>query len=175
MNKLDIDNFTDGILAQARQTYGNKNQILVCMEELNELACVLAKYPRYTDEHEATMELYDKVLDEVADVAIILKHVMEIFKITDEALDARIYNKTTRLLRWLMHSSSMQETIDDRAVGDEQPEATTKAEKSMHTNYCVGCKWQFNPNQTYSEYMENCKPCYMAQATEGKAPYYTAR
>lgn len=28
------------ILKQARDTYGNKNQILVCIEELNELACV---------------------------------------------------------------------------------------------------------------------------------------
>lgn len=175
MNKLDIDNFTDGVLAQARKTYGNKNQILVCMEELNELACVLAKYPRYTDEHEATMDLYDKVLDEVADVAIILKHVMEIFKITDEALDARIYNKTTRLLRWLMHSSSMQETIDDRAVGDEQPEVTTETERTEVNDFCKGCKWHHYPGMTYGEYMENCRPCSMAQATEGKAPYYTAK
>ena len=38
------------VLEEARNTYGSKNQILVCMEELNELACVLAKYPRYDDE-----------------------------------------------------------------------------------------------------------------------------
>ena len=51
------------ILSKARETYGNKNQILVCIEELNELACVLAKYPRYDDDKEAVRDLYSKAID----------------------------------------------------------------------------------------------------------------
>ena len=54
MNKLVIDKATAEKLEKARKTYGNKNQIMVCMEELCELACVLAKYPRYEDETKAT-------------------------------------------------------------------------------------------------------------------------
>ena len=164
MNKIVVDNFTEGVLATARKTYGNKNQILVCMEELNELACALAKYPRYEDEHKATMELYDKVLDEVADVTVILKHVCAIFNITDDALDARINKKTTRLLRWLMKSESMQETIDDRAIEEKEEEKP----KTL----CDGCN-RNGKEITYEEYMEHCMPCYMAQATDGTAPHHS--
>ena len=155
MNKLDIDEYTHGILKDARDTYGNKNQILVCMEELNELACVLAKYPRYEDESKATLELYDKTLDEVADVMIILDHVKNIFKISDEALDARISKKVSRLARWLLHSNSMQETIDDRVV-----------------SLCDGCT-RFGAKDEDGQIYENyCSPCYRAQATEGIAPFH---
>ena len=167
MNKIIIDNFTDGVLKQARKTYGNKNQILVCMEELNELACVLAKYPRYDDEHTATQELYEKALDEVADVTIILKHVMEIFKITDEALDARIYKKTTRLMRWLINSDSMQETVDDRTIEEDKEEELVKPK-----HICDGC-CRDGKEISYEEYMEHCMPCYMAQATDGTAPHHS--
>ena len=158
MNDEIIDGYAHEQLALARKTYGNKNQILVCMEELNELACVLAKYPRYTDEKEATQDLYEKVLDEVADVTIILEHVKAIFSITDESLKARIDKKVARLSRWLLHSESMQETIDDRAVEEH------------HTN-CDGCV-RHGIVITEFEYANKCKPCYMAQATEGIAPFY---
>lgn len=163
MNKIVLDNFTQGVLAQARKTYGNKNQILVCMEELNELACALAKYPRYEDESVARAELYDKVLDEVADVTVILQHVTKIFNISDDALDARINRKVARLLRWLTHSDKMQETVDDRTV-----EATTEP-KSL----CEGCERKVKSQIDYVEYAEHCMPCYMAQATEGRAPHHT--
>ena len=104
------------VLLKARKTYGNKNQILVCIEELNELACVLAKYPRYEDEKKATKELYQKALDEVADVYIILEHVKKIFHISEVDLSERMSKKVSRVSRWLNHSTSMQESIDDRTV-----------------------------------------------------------
>ena len=167
-NRIVLDDFTEGVLSQARKTYGNKNQILVCMEELNELACALAKYPRYDDEHQATTELYDKVLDEVADVTIILRHVMEIFKITDEALDSRIVLKISRLLRWLVHSDSMQETVNDREIKIESPEDSDQPKSP-----CQGCvHYHIDTHTTYEEYAENCMPCYMAQATDGTTPNY---
>ena len=58
------------ILNRLRKMYGNKFQIMVCIEELNELACVLCKYPRYRYEEQAVNELHDKVLDEYVDSAL---------------------------------------------------------------------------------------------------------
>lgn len=142
------------VLSKARETYGNKNQILVCMEELNELACVLAKYPRYEDENKATQELFDKVLDETADVYIILEHVKAIFGFTPQQLEDRKEKKLERVERWLTHSGSMQETIEDRCVTETM---------------CPTCK---NNKESAHHYEEVCAHCLKAQATEGKAPYY---
>ena len=144
----------DKVLQKARDTYGNKNQILVCIEELNELACVLAKYPRYDNEEEAVLELYDRVLDEVADVYIILEHTEAIFNMSTTDILNRIKLKIERLNRWLLHSSSMQETIDDRKI----------------QAYCANC--QRNTDRTDETYDSYCRPCLQAQSTEGKAPFY---
>lgn len=103
-------------LEKARQTYGNKKQILVCMEELNELAAVLAKFPRYDSEEEAVTELYQKTLDEVADVMIILEHVKAIYDMPTADIEDRICKKLERLNRWLSHSDSSEETVHDRYV-----------------------------------------------------------
>lgn len=159
MTKIWIDDCVKKALDTARETYGNKNQILVCMEELNELACVLAKYPRYSDENEATKELQDKVLDEFADVLIILSHVQSIFELSDEMVNARVEAKIERLRRWLLHSKSMQETIDDREVA-------TASVKGL----CMGCKHSKVTSE--KEFMNICRICHLAQATEGIAPFY---
>lgn len=103
-------------LAKARETYGSTTQILVAIEELNELACVLAKFPRYDSEYEAQLELHQKAIDEVADVEIILHHVKAIFNLNQEEVDARKIAKTERLQRWLNNSPSMQRTVEDRTV-----------------------------------------------------------
>lgn len=155
MNRLRLDSDVLLNLDAARKSYGNKNQILVCMEELNELACVLAKYPRYADETKAIQELHDKVLDEVADVMVILNHVQNIFGLSDVEINERIYAKINRLRRWLLHSNSMQETVDDRTV---------------ESSVCSNCK--HNKNITDESYDSFCKPCHQAQATEGIAPFY---
>lgn len=158
MNRLDLDKEVLQDLSKAREAYGNNNQILVCMEELNELACVLAKYPRYDDESKATQELHHKVLDEVADVMVILSHVQNIFGLTDEEINDRIYSKIGRLRRWLHASDSMQETLDDRKV-DDNPNSR-----------CRGC---VRNNKIDEEAFYNfCHVCYQAQATDGKAPFY---
>lgn len=146
------------ILEKARQTYGNKNQILVSMEELNELACVLAKYPRYDDENKATHELFDKVLDEVADVHIVLNHIKAIFHISEDALNYRMSQKISRLERWLNNSTSMQETIDDRTI-----------ENKTENTLCTGCMYIEDISE-YT-YINRCRLCYQAQVTEGVTPY----
>lgn len=142
----------DKVLKQAREVYGNKNQILVCIEELNELACVLAKYPRYEDETKATQELHDKALDEVADVYTILLHVKAILGLTEDELLQRRIKKVRRVQKWLSHSTNMQETVDDRAID----------------NYCVDCVRDRKAREVYEEC---CVHCLKAQATEGKTPY----
>lgn len=103
-------------LAKARDVYGNKNQILVAIEELNELACVLAKFPRYDSEYEAQVDLHQKAVDEVADVEIILHHVKAIFSLNQEEIDVRKVAKVERVQRWLDNSTSMQRTVEDRTV-----------------------------------------------------------
>ena len=158
MNKVILDESILTALNDARANYGNKNQILVCMEELNELACVLAKYPRYTDESTAAAELHDKVLDEYADVLIILNHVQNIFDLSDRDISNRIKDKIDRLQRWLSHSKSMQETIDDRTV------TQSTCHKCAHE--------ELTEEQDYLDY---CQTCLQAQATEGISINYTSK
>lgn len=106
----------NAVLDKAREVYGNNNQIMVCIEELNELACVLAKFPRYDSEQMAREDLHQKALDEVADVEIILNHVKAIMNISQTELELRKLAKVARVERWLNSSSSMQQTIEDRTV-----------------------------------------------------------
>ena len=150
---MEPDNVTK-ILKKAREVYGHKNQILVCIEELNELGAALAKYPRYEDEQEAKEKLHDKVLDEAADVLIILDHVQAIVGLTDEEIANRICEKAARLERWLSNSSSMQRTLEDRAVG--VPE-------------CKTCENWENPDY------HMCKTCMSTEGTEGVRPFYKPR
>lgn len=114
--KLQDYTHMNNVLARARDVYGNNNQIMVCIEELNELACVLAKFPRYDSESEAREDLHQKAVDEVADVEIILYHVKAILNISPKELEARKLAKVARVERWLNSSKSMQRTIEDRTV-----------------------------------------------------------
>lgn len=116
------------VLAKARSTYGDTAQILVSTEELCELAAVCAKYPRYTDPEKARSELHSKVIDEVADVLIVLDHVVNIFGLSDQEVQGRIGGKINRLNRWLVQSTSQEQTTIDRTVG--QP---------VGHNFCKGC------------------------------------
>lgn len=104
------------ILRQCRDTYGDTAQILVSIEELNELACVLAKYPRYDDSTKAVTELKDKALDEVADVIIVLDHIVNILKLTDIEVTKRIEKKVQRVTRWLDTNNKFSQTLVDRVV-----------------------------------------------------------
>lgn len=162
MNKLWLDEDMKSLLRKARETYGDKNQILVSMEELNELACVLAKYPRYDDPDKATAELHDRVLDEVADVMVVLDHIISIFSLSEIEVHRRMVKKVDRLKRWLNHSESMQETVDDRKVEDV-------VDNLPDCNTCVHSKEDPDTRNNGS-----CSFCRHAQATEGISPFYTA-
>lgn len=82
---LGVNDHLKQVLRDVRKLYGHTNQILVCMEELNELSCVLAEI--LLSEYEPIEEsLYIRLIDEFADVNVILDHVQEIFRIEDRAI-----------------------------------------------------------------------------------------
>lgn len=110
--KIIIDTKT---LLRARRTYGDTNQIAVCIEELSELIKVLAKYFRY-DPDVALEKLRTDALDETTDVYIILEHVKSIFNLRNGEINERSKAKVERLKRWLNTSSDFSYTMEDREV-----------------------------------------------------------
>lgn len=110
------------LLKKARDTYGDKNQIIVSIEECNELSAILAKFARYHDENKAIAELRSNVLDEVADVTIVLEHVKAIFDLTDGNVASRMEQKLERLSRWLQASDDMEQTTVDREIHETKGE-----------------------------------------------------
>lgn len=110
--RLEIDTKP---LDRARATYGDTNQIAVCIEELSELIKVLAKYFRY-DKDTAIEKLRADALDETTDVYIILEHVKGIFNLRNGEINKRAVAKLDRLNRWLNTSSDFSYTMEDREV-----------------------------------------------------------
>lgn len=102
-------------LIRARSTYGDTNQIAVCIEELSELIKVLAKYFRY-DKDTAIEKLRADALDETTDVYIILEHVKSIFNLRNGEVNKRAVAKLDRLNRWLNTSNDFSYTMEDREV-----------------------------------------------------------
>ena len=109
------------LLKKARETYGDTTQILISVEELCELACVCAKFPRYEDPDIARKELHSKVIDEVADTLIVLDHIVNIFGLTPVEIGNRVDAKMARMKRWLSASDSQAQTMVDRDVTPEPP------------------------------------------------------
>lgn len=130
------------VLSKARETYGDTAQILVSNEELCELAAVCAKFPRYKDKKTAQKELHQKAVDEVADVLIILDHMINIFELTPVEIGERVAGKIARLNNWLNTSNSMEQTTKDRAV----PEATQMSLFESSPINCGRCKHMGNFN-----------------------------
>ena len=137
MNKLvNLTNKQRVILDRARKTYGNTAQILVSNEELCELAAVCAKYPRYDDQNKAKAELHDKAVDEVADVLIVLDHIINIFDLDEAEVLYRIEGKVSRLKGWLDKSTSMEQTTVDRDV----PDAGQMVMEGFEPDPCSSCE-----------------------------------
>lgn len=109
---------TKDFLRRAREKYGYKNQISICMEELNELAAVLPKYIRYDYHEEAVNGMREKVIDECADVLNAIDHIQEIFGITDEDLVLRSAKKMDRVAGWLIKGGK-KVTLEERDIPDK--------------------------------------------------------
>lgn len=137
---------TQYILEQARKTYGAKNQILVSVEELCELASACAKYPRYDTHEKAVEELRGHVLEELGDVFNAIDHIQAIFGITDQEAAQAAEAKGKRLARWLAKSKGMEITTQDRAVTEGPAENDFRPcskclykDTSGYANPCASC------------------------------------
>lgn len=124
INKLSsVDKYTEifspeqlNILAQARKIYGGKNQVTVAAEECCELAKELLKAIRYEDFNEAVVHTKKDVLAEVADVLIVIDHVLKLYNITASDLQPQIEYKLNRLQQWLNDSNSIEYTTELREI-----------------------------------------------------------
>ena len=130
------------VLEKARETYGNSNQILVAAEECCELAKELLKYPRYHDDETAISKTREKVLDERADMAIVLNHVDAIYNFTEDEILCAMRPKIDRLNTWLNISNSM--------------ETTTKIREVESKSVCETC---FYSDHWEEGFEEKCKSC----------------
>lgn len=105
-------------LYQARATYGAHKQIGVAAEECTELAKELIKAFRYDDFSDAVQNTKENVIDEVADVLIVLDHVIKLYNITEQDLAPQVHKKISRLAYWLKNSDSIEFTTQHRSLDD---------------------------------------------------------
>lgn len=104
------------ILQKARSTYGPHKQIGVAAEECTELAKELIKAFRYDDFNDAVKRTKSNVTDEVADMFIVMDHILKLYGITSKDLTPHIRKKMERLAYWLDHSNSIEFTTECREV-----------------------------------------------------------
>ena len=71
--------------------YGRESQMLIAIEEMSELTKVICKYKR-------RYEVEEQLVDEIADVKIMVEQLTELFKLGTE-VDERIDYKIERQLR----------------------------------------------------------------------------
>jgi NTP pyrophosphatase (non-canonical NTP hydrolase) len=110
------------LLGRAQTEYGYDNQISVAVEELCELGAVLSKYPRYPSHELASADIRAKVIEELADVMIVLTHVSMIFDIMEDEMYAAQDAKLVRLERWLDSGKGFHQTTVDREVKPVEPQ-----------------------------------------------------
>lgn len=108
------------VLQRARETYGAHKQIGVAAEECTELAKELIKAFRYDSFDDVVKNTKENVIDEVADVFIVLDHVIKLFNITPENLQPHINKKLQRLEYWLDNSSSIEFTTRCRTISSRE-------------------------------------------------------
>lgn len=108
------------VLQRARETYGAHKQIGVAAEECTELAKELIKAFRYDSFDDVVKNTKENVIDEVADVFIVLDHVIKLFDITPENLQPHITKKLQRLEYWLDNSSSIEFTTRCRTISSRE-------------------------------------------------------
>lgn len=128
------------VLARARATYGYRNQLAVAAEECNELAIAVLKFMRYEDVVEGFNNTRQKVLEERADVEVILNHIDEIYGITKKELEKEVSGKIDRVNRWLSKSNDLSVSMVDRAVNP------ISCEKCFYYDH-------------FDEAVEECKKC----------------
>lgn len=141
---MDIHNMMK-ILQRAQDTYGYPNQISVAMEELAELIAALAKYPRFPDHTTAMADkkFRDHVIEEVADVHVVIQHIYMMFGLNPEEVEQVMDKKLERLSRWMDTSEDFSHTMEDRELErvPEVKECRTCAYGAVFGRY--ECKYCF--------------------------------
>ena len=133
MNPEKLFSVQDAITLQtAREIYGPHKQIGVAAEECVELAKELMKAQRYDNFDDAVKYTKRQVLNEVADVLIVLDHVINLYSITTKQLQPFVTNKMERLRYWLKNSNSIQFTTTHR---DTEAEAFEEYQKELYKFY----------------------------------------
>ena len=95
---------SENVLERAIATYGEKNQVLKCIEEMSELTKALLKL-QYADKQYELQILQDAVNEEMADVDIMLEQMKMIFR-NRNAVENQKIKKLERLKRRLDHEGN---------------------------------------------------------------------
>ena len=122
-------------LQEARSTYGAHKQIGVAAEECTELAKELIKAFRYDNFEDAVEKTKQNVTEEVADVLIVMDHILRLYDITESDLQPQIRKKLDRLRYWLDHSDNIEFTTQYRELTIEdqaEAEAFDKYQKKYY-------------------------------------------
>lgn len=122
-------------LQRARDTYGAHKQIGVAAEECTELAKELIKAFRYDDFNDAVKNTKENVVDEVADVFIVLDHIITLYGITESDLQPHISRKLDRLRYWLEHSNDIEFTTQHRELTDKEKQENEAFERYQKRFY----------------------------------------
>lgn len=102
------------LLQKAREIYGGRNQVTVAAEECCELAKELLKAIRYDNFDDAVKHTKESVTEEVADVFIVLDHILNLYGLDSTDITPFIDKKLNRLEQWLKHSNSIEYTTELR-------------------------------------------------------------
>lgn len=147
LNYSELFTFQDkAILQKARDTYGAHKQIGVAAEECTELAKELIKAFRYDNFEDAVSHTRECVIDEVADVLIVLDHVITLYNIKGTDVRPYIERKINRLGFWLSNSDSIEFTTKVRSVEHTKP-----------YNPCNDCDYKADLKEAFSkDICENC-------------------
>lgn len=89
MNKTIKTEF-DNVIEKAIATYGKESQVNIAIEEMAELTKELCKDKR-------GFENRDSIIEEIADVHIMLRQLRSIFKISDVEIERVVNKKIKRL------------------------------------------------------------------------------
>lgn len=102
------------ICQRAIDTYGVQSQIAITAEELSELIQALMKTLRYPEPQKAPVEVRQALVEEIADLSIVLTHMNLIFNVTDKEIAPLVARKLSRLKCWLDSSDEQSKTMEVR-------------------------------------------------------------
>lgn len=101
LNKEEIKMLTTKQTEQVIEYFGIQNQVIVAIEELAELQKELTKFLRADNNEKCAIYDEDAIIEEIADVTIMVKQLMVIFEINQVTMDKMIDLKLARLKDFL--------------------------------------------------------------------------